>query len=97
MITIDKPGKTKQELLKSLENLKSDFAKEIAEYDIKLSPITDGYNLKGSKKIVFIEFSVDVNIKAEDGKFVIDYQTKNVPQAKIDEAIGEVTKVLEKC
>lgn len=97
MITIDKPGKSKQELLKSLENLKSDFAKEIAEYDIKLSPITDGYNLKGSKKIVFIEFSVDVNIKAEDGKYVIDYTSKNVPQAKIDEAVGEVRKVLEKC
>ena len=97
MITIDKPGKSKQELLKSLENLKSDFAKEIAEYDIKLSPITDGYNLKGSKKIVFIEFSVDVNIKAEDGKYVIDYTSKNVLQAKIDEAVGEVRKVLEKC
>lgn len=97
MITIDKPGKSKQELLKSLENLKSDFAKEIAEYDIKLSPITDGYNLKGSKKIVFIEFSVDVNIKAEDGKYVIEYTSKNVPQAKIDEAVGEVRKVLEKC
>ena len=97
MITIDKPGKSKQELLKSLENLKSDFAKEIAEYDIKLSPITDGYNLKVSKKIVFIEFSVDVNIKAEDGKYVIDYTSKNVPQAKIDEAVGEVRKVLEKC
>ena len=51
MITIDKPGKSKQELLNSLEKLKTDFAKEISEYDVKLSPITDGYNLKGSKKI----------------------------------------------
>ncbi len=97
MITIAKPGKTKQELLASLEKLKSDFAKEISEYDIKISPIPDGFNLKGSKKIVFVEFSVDVNIKAEDGKFVIDYHAKNVPQAKIDEAVGEVRKVLEKC
>ncbi len=97
MITIEKPGRTKQELLSSLDKLKTDFAKEISEYDIKLSPISDGYNLKGSKKIVFIEFSVDVNIKAEDGKFVIDYQSKNVPQTKIDEAMVKVKEVLDKC
>ncbi len=96
MITIDKPGKSKQELLQSLEKLKSEFAKEISQYDIKLNPITDRYNLKGSKKIAFIEFSVDVNIKAEEGKYIIDYHTKNVPQSKIEDAIGQVTKVLEK-
>lgn len=97
MITIDKPGKTKAELLASLEKLKTDYAKEITEYDIQITPITDGFNMKGSKQIVFITFSVDVNIKAEDGKYLIDYTSSNVPQAKIDEAIGEVTKVLEKC
>ncbi|MBK8551483.1 MAG: hypothetical protein IPL53_10660 [Ignavibacteria bacterium] len=96
MITIDKPGKSKQELLTSLEKLKADFAKEISEYDIKLSPVTDGYNLKGSKKILFVDFSVDVNIKAEEGKFVIDYTSKNVPQGKIDEAMVKVEEVLNK-
>ena len=73
MIKIDKPGKTKAELLTALEKLKSDYAKEIKDYDIQITPITDGYNMKGSKKIVFVTFSVDVNIKAEDGKYVIDY------------------------
>lgn len=97
MITIDKTGKTKQELLGSLEKLKTDFANEIAEYDIKLKPITDGYNLQGSKKIAFIEFSVDLNIHAEDGKYVIDYQSKNVPQGKLDEALVKVKEVLDKC
>ncbi|MCB0729278.1 MAG: hypothetical protein KDD00_17575 [Ignavibacteriae bacterium] len=97
MITIDKPGKTKAELLASLEKLQTDYAKEIAEYEIQITPITDGFNLKGSKQIVFITFSADVNIKAEDGKYVIDYTANNIPQAKLDEAIGEVTKVLEKC
>lgn len=97
MITIEKPGKTKLELLSSLEKLKTDFAKEISEYDIKLTPVKDGYNLKGSKKIVFIEFSVDLNIRAEDGKFVIDYESKNVPQGKIDEAMVKVKEVLDKC
>lgn len=97
MITIDKPGKTKAELLASLEKLKTDYAKEITEYEIQITPITDGFNMKGSKQIVFVTFSVDVNIKAEDGKYVIDYTSKNVPQGKIDQAIAEVTKVLEKC
>ena len=97
MMTIDKPGKSKQELLNSLEKLKTDFAKEISEYNIMLSQITDGYNLKGSKKIVFIEFSVDVNIKAEDGKYVINYTSKNVPQSKIDMALVKVKEVLDKC
>ncbi len=97
MMTIDKPGKSKQKLLNSLEKLKTDFAKEISEYNIMLSPITDGYNLKGSKKIVFIEFSVDVNIKAEDGKYVINYTSKNVPQGQIDKAMVKVKEVLDKC
>ena len=97
MMIIDKPGKSKQELLNSLEKLKTDFAKEISEYDVKLSPITDGYNLKGSKKIVFIEFSVDVNIKAEEGKYVINYTSKNVPQGQIDKAMVKVKEVLDKC
>ena len=97
MITIEKPGRTKKELLSSLEKLKTDFAKEISEYDIKLSPITDGYNLKGSKKIVFIEFSVDVNIQAEEGKYVINYTSKNVPQGQIDKAMVKVKEVLDKC
>jgi len=97
MITIDRPGKTKQELLDSLGKLQTEYADKIKEYDIQITPITDGYNMKGSKKIVFITFSVDVNIKAEDGKYIVNYTSENVPQAKIDEAIGEVTKVLEKC
>ncbi|HMS63965.1 MAG TPA: hypothetical protein PKD83_01785 [Ignavibacteria bacterium] len=97
MITIDKPGKNKAELLASLEKLKTDFAKEISEYDIKLTPINDGYNLKGSKKIVFINFSVDVNIRAEEGKYLIDYTSENVPQGKIDEAMIKVKDVLDKC
>ena len=97
MMIIDKPGKSKQELLNSLEKLKTDFAKEISEYEVKLSPITDGYNLKGSKKIVFIEFSVDVNIQAEEGKYVINYTSKNVPQGQIDKAMVKVKEVLDKC
>ena len=96
MITIDKPGRTKEDLLKSLEDIKTSFAPEIQKYDLKVTPITDGYNLKGNKKIIFIDVMADINIKAEDGKFVIDYQTKNIPQSKIDEVLVQVRDVLEK-
>ncbi len=96
MITISKTGKTKQELLNSLEKLKSDFAKEISQYDLNVTPVTDGYKLEGKKKIVFVEISVELEITAHDGKYEIDYKTKNVPQGQIDKAITEVKSILEK-
>jgi len=46
---------------------------------------------------VFIEFSVDVNIQAEEGKYVINYTSKNVPQGQIDKAMVKVKEVLDKC
>ncbi len=97
MIKIYRPGKTKQELLDSLAKLQTEYRDKITEYDIQITPITDGYNMKGSRKIVFITFSVDADIKAEDGKYTVEYTAENVPQAKLNEAIGKVTKVLEKC
>ncbi len=96
MIIIDKPGRTKQDLVKSLEEIKSGFAPQIQQYDLKVTPIPDGYNLKGEKKLMFINFSADIKITAGDEKFVIDYETKNVPQSKIDETLAEVKKILEK-
>ncbi|MDQ3193894.1 MAG: hypothetical protein M3P82_02720 [Bacteroidota bacterium] len=96
MITIDKPGKSKQELLKSLEKIKSGFASQIQQYDLKVETITDGYSLKAKKKILFIDATADIRIKAEEGKFVVEYETKNVPQSKINEAIEKVKQVLEK-
>lgn len=95
-LTIDKPGKSKQDLLNSLEKLKTNFASQIKEFDLNVSPVTDGYELKGSKKILFVDFSVDLKITAEDGRFNIFYDTKNVPQSKIDSAIVQVKDVLKK-
>lgn len=97
IISIDKPGKSKKELLAYLEKLKTDFADEISKYDLKLSPIKDGYNLKGSKRIVVLKASADINIKAENEKYVIDYTSKNIPPGMIDQAISKVKQILNKC
>ncbi len=97
MITIDKPGRTKQDLLRSLEDIRTSFNSQIQKYDLKVSQITDGYNLKGEKKIIFINVMADINIRAEEGKYLIEYETKNIPQAKIDEVLVQVRDVLEKC
>ncbi len=97
MITIDKPGKSKKELLTFLEKLKTDFADEISKYDLKLSPIKDGYNLKGSKRILVVKASADINITAGNEKYVIDYTSKNIPQGMIDQAISKVKQILNKC
>ncbi|MDQ3020278.1 MAG: hypothetical protein M3R36_06880 [Bacteroidota bacterium] len=94
--TINKPRKTKKELLNSLDKLKIDSSDLIKEYDLHVSKITDGFKLEGSKKIVFIEATVDLDIIAEDGKFVINYETKNVPQGKIDKALTKVKEILAK-
>jgi hypothetical protein len=96
MITIPKPGKTKQELLSSLDKLKTDFAQEISEYDLNVDSIPDGYKLEGNKKILMLEISVEMEITAQDGKYEINYKTKNVPQAQIDKAIGKATEILKK-
>ncbi|MEO8665071.1 MAG: hypothetical protein ABI462_06205 [Ignavibacteria bacterium] len=97
MIIIEKLGRTKQDLLRSLEDIKTSFASQIQKYDLKITPVTDGFNLKANKKILFIDIYADINVVAEDGKFVINYETKNVPQSKIDEALIQVKEVLEKC
>lgn len=94
---ISKPGKTKEQLLKCLKNLKSKFAKEISEYEIEIMDIENGYRISGEKKVLFINFSVDVKITAEDGKYDINYTTKNVPESKINEAIEMIKEELGKC
>lgn len=94
---VNKPGKSKQELLNCLEKLKSQFAAEIAQHNVNITPIEDGYRIQAGKKLLFVNFSVDMNVTVRDGEFIIDYKTKNVPQSKVDEAIAQIGQVLEKC
>jgi hypothetical protein len=96
MIKIEKPGRSKADLLKSLDKLKSDFSSEISQYGLNVNQIKDGYNLQASKKIMMIKVSVDMSIKAEDGRYILSYETNNVPQSKIDEVVDKAKEVLAK-
>lgn len=95
MINIPKPGRSKQDLLDKLENLKSDFSRQSAENDVKIEKITDGYNLKAEKQVLFITFYVDANIIAKDGCYEITWES-NAPESKVNEALEKVKEVLEK-
>lgn len=95
MINIPKPGKSKQELLEKLESLKSEFTRESAENDVKIEKITDGYNLKAEKQVLFITFYVDANIIAKDGSYEITW-VSNAPENKVNEALEKVKEVLGK-
>ena len=94
---ITKPGKSRLQLLDCVEKLKTKFSKEISEYDIDIADIENGYRIFGERKVLFINFAVDVKITVEDGKYNINYTTKNVPESKIKEALEMITEELGKC
>ena len=95
-IRIDKPGKSREELLTCLEKFEKNYNKEIKEYDIQILEIDGGYNIKAEKSVLFMNFYLDAKIIAHDGYFDISYDT-NVPQSKVDEVLNKVEDVLEKC
>ncbi|MBL8016972.1 MAG: hypothetical protein JNK43_06865 [Ignavibacteria bacterium] len=95
MMTIPKPGKTRQQLLERLKRFKSDYAKEISENDIAIEEVTDGYRVKAEKKVLFLSFYVDAVIAAKDGEYVITWES-NAPENKVNEALGKIRRELEK-
>jgi hypothetical protein len=95
MINISKPGKTKQELLEKLERFKSDYRKQIDENDVKIEKITDGYNIKVEKKVLFMTFYVNADIITKDEGYEITWES-NAPESKVNEALEKVKIELEK-
>lgn len=95
MITIEQPGKSKQELLVKLEELKKDMQKQVDDNEVTLTPITDGYNIKAEKKVLFMTFFVDANILVKDEAYEITWET-NAPEGKVNEALDKIRGVLEK-
>ena len=89
---IEKPGKTKQELLDSLEKLKASFADKIADNKIEITKIEDGYKIRAEKRII-VKFWVDAKIIAQDGAYEISWES-NAPQSKVDEAMVGIEKFL---
>ncbi|MBZ0201418.1 MAG: hypothetical protein K8I03_00215 [Ignavibacteria bacterium] len=95
MIVVNKPGKTKEYLLSSLGNLKSDFSKQIADDNISIAETSEGYSIKAEKTILFMKFWVDANVIAKEGRFEISWET-NAPESKVEEALISIKEVLEK-
>ncbi|HLT24043.1 MAG TPA: hypothetical protein VK004_02860 [Ignavibacteria bacterium] len=90
---IERPGKTKQELLESLAKLKEKFKSEIAGNDIEITGIPDGYRVRGEKRFI-VKFYVDAQIIAKDGEYELTWET-NAPKGKVDEAIRQIEDVLK--
>jgi len=95
MLTIPQPGKSKQQLLAKLEDLKKDMQKQVENNEVTLTPITDGYNIKAEKKVLFLNFYVDANIVVKDEAFELSWET-NAPESKVEEAIEKIKVALEK-
>lgn len=95
MLTIPQPGKSKQQLLAKLEDLKKDMQKQVEKNEVTLTPITDGYNIKAEKKVLFLNFYVDANIVVKDEAFELSWET-NAPESKVEEAIEKIKVALEK-
>lgn len=95
MINIPQPGKTKQQLLEKLEELKKDLQKQIDDNEVTLIPLNDGYNLKAEKQVLFMSFYVDANIIAKEGEYEISWKT-NAPESKVLQAIEKIKLALEK-
>ena len=93
-IRIDKPGKSREELLTCLEKFEKNYSKEIKEYELRILKIDGGFNIKVEKSILFMNFYLDAKIIAHNGYFDINYDT-NVPQSKVKEVLNQVEEVLE--
>ena len=95
MMTISKPGKSKQELLDKLEIFKNEYSKQIGDNDITIVKIPDGYNIKAEKKVLFMNFHVNADIIAKDELYEITWES-NAPDSKVNEALDKVRTELEK-
>lgn len=95
-LVVNKPGKTKAQLLSCLENIKERFKDDIGSNDVTLEKTPDGYNITGEKNILFMKFWVKSQIIAVDERYELTWET-NAPEGRVQDAMREITKVLDDC
>ena len=95
-ITVQKPGRTKQELLGCLDSIKDRFKDDISDNNVTIEKSADGYNMNAEKKILFMNFWVKAQITAKENEFELSWDT-NAPESRVEDAINRVKKVLEDC
>lgn len=94
MIIINKPGKSKENLLSALGELRSEFSKQIAENNIEIAETSEGFDVKAEKTVLFMKFWVDAKVIAKEGYYEISWET-NAPKSKVEEALDSIKELLE--
>jgi hypothetical protein len=95
-LKVEKPGKSKQQLLGCLDSVKDKFKGDINDNDVIVNKTTEGYNFSAEKKILFMTFWVKADIIAREEEFELSWDT-NAPESRVEDAIRQVKKVLEDC
>lgn len=83
-LTIDKPNKSKTQLLLLLESQLIEFKDVIKENNAEVKRIIDGFSLSFKKTVLFMKFHLKATIIAEEESFLINYDT-NAPEIKVRE------------
>lgn len=93
-LIIQKPNKSKTELLVFLESQLPNFKKILIENNAKVTRIRDGFTIELNKTVFVLNFFLNATIICEDGKYVILYET-NAPEYKVDEFKIKITDYLK--
>jgi hypothetical protein len=93
-LEINKPKISKTELLALLESQLNQFDKFVKENNATLTKTTDGYNLSVEKRVLFMKYFLNAEIKAEDEKYIISYDT-NAPEFKVKEFESKAIEYLK--
>lgn len=93
-LKVEKPGKSKKELLSLLEKKLSENKSFIKEYNANVQKISNGYSINVEKKMLFLKFFLKASITVEDETYIIEYET-NAPDYKVKEFEPQVIEFLE--
>jgi hypothetical protein len=88
-LEINKSNQSKSELLSLLEAQLNQFDSFIKENNATLTKTSDGYNLSVEKRVLFMKYFLNAEIKAAEGKYIINYDT-NAPEFKVKEFESKV-------
>ena len=92
-ISINKEGKSKEEIIRCIENMVSDYGKEIRENNILIKREENKYHLSANKNILFINFWIKAIITASDNEIILEFDT-NAPKRYQNEAIEMLRKMV---
>jgi len=93
-LTIEKPNKSKTQLLLLPESQLTEFKNVIKENNAHLERIPGGYSLSFEKTVMFMKYYLKAAIIADEESFQIEYYT-NAPEFKVKEFELKIIKHLK--